>query len=253
MIDSHCHLDAEQYDGDRDAVILRAQEAGVAAVVVPGTDLASSEKAVALSRGAHPIPLHPTVGVHPHEARDYAEALPRVRALSADAVAIGETGLDFHYTFSTQEVQCESLRAHVRLARDVGLPLVLHCREAEPALLRILEEERASECGGVVHCYTGTMETALRVLDMGLHLGFTGIITFKNATPLRDVLARVPLERILLETDGPYLAPTPHRGKRNEPSFLPRIAEAVAEVKRIPVSEMTAIAAENTRRLFRLA
>lgn len=253
MIDSHCHLDAEQYDEDRDAVIERARNAGVSTVVVPGTDLASSEKAVALSQGAHPIPLHATVGVHPHGAKDYLDALPRLRGLAASAVAIGETGLDFHYTFSPAEVQCESLRAHVRLARELGLPLVLHCREAEPALLQILEEERAGECGGVVHCYTGTMETAMRVLDMGLYLGFTGIVTFKNAAPLRDILARVPLERILLETDGPYLAPIPHRGKRNEPSFLPRIAEAVAEVKQIAVSEMTEIAAENTRRLFRLA
>jgi len=252
VIDSHCHLDAEQYDPDRDAVIERARDAGVTTVVVPGTDLASSEKAVALSQGAHSIPLHATVGVHPHEAKGYADAMPRLRALAAGAVAIGETGLDFHYTFSPQELQCESLRAHVRLARALDLPLVLHCREAEPALLQILEEEHASECGGVVHCYTGTMETALRVLDMGLHLGFTGIITFKNAVALREVLARVPLDRILLETDGPYLAPIPHRGKRNEPSFLPRIAEAVAAVKQVPVARLTENAAENTRRLFRL-
>jgi TatD DNase family protein len=259
IIDSHCHLDADDFDNDREAVLSRARDNGVQAIVLPGTDLASSRKALRIvadqQTGEQPK-LFAAVGIHPHTATEGLddEAFTTLRDMSRHerVVAIGETGLDFHYNFSPPEAQLESLRRHVRLAREVGKPLILHCRNAEPELLDVLTHEQAATCGGVVHCYTGTQKTAERLLGMGFYLGFTGIVTFKKAEELREVAARVPLDRLLLETDSPYLAPIPHRGKRNEPSFLPRVAEMLAPLHATTAAELAAAALRNTVRCFNL-
>lgn len=261
IVDSHCHLDAEPFDADRAEVLARARAAGVTVVVVPGTDLASSRKAVDLVRAASGEPrLFAAVGIHPHSASecltpaegtadDVLEAL-RGLALEPGVVAIGETGLDYHYNFSPPDVQRASLRRQVRLARALDRPLILHCRDAEADILRIIAEEGAS--GGVVHCYTGGLETAQALLAAGFYLGFTGIVTFKNSQALRDVAAAVPLDRILLETDSPYLAPIPHRGRRNEPAFLPGVAAVIAGLHGLSAAALAQRAAENTARCFRL-
>ncbi|MBM3462730.1 MAG: TatD family deoxyribonuclease [Armatimonadetes bacterium] len=258
IVDSHCHLDAEQYDADRAEVIARAAEAGVTAVLIPGTDMASSRKAVALLDAASEPALYASVGVHPHEAKEHAAdpdaVVAALRALASDprVLAIGETGLDYYYNFSPPEAQQASLRAHVRLARELERPLVVHCRDAEEDLLRILREEDAAACGGVVHCFTGTRPAAEALLAMGFHLGFTGVVTFKKSEALRDIVKYVPISRVLLETDGPYLAPVPHRGKRNEPAWLPRVAEVVAEQHGLTAEALAQRARENTVRLFRM-
>jgi TatD DNase family protein len=253
IFDSHCHLDAEQFDADRAEVVRRAVDAGLAGVVIPATDRASCDKAVSLLDRLDGLPAYAAVGVHPHEAKAVDERdMAAIEALSEreGVVAIRETGLDYHYDFSPPEVQRASLRAHVQLAVRRRLPLVLHCRNAEADLLAILREEGAS--AGVVHCFTGEWETAEQLLDLGFHIGFTGIVTFRNAEALREVVRRVPLDRILLETDAPYLAPIPYRGKRNEPSFLPRVAETVALLHSLTPSETARAAMENTFRCFRL-
>lgn len=255
IFDSHCHLDAADFEPDRAEVIARARAAGVTAAIVPATDLPSSEKTVALVAATTEIETYGAVGIHPHEAKAFDDAaMAELEALSREArvIAIGETGLDFHYNFSPPEVQQSSLRAHIRLALRRGLPMILHCRNAEEALLQILDQENASACGGVVHCYTGSMDTAERLLDRGFYLGFTGIVTFKNAAALREVVRRVPPSRILLETDSPYLAPIPYRGKRNEPSFLPHVAETVGTLHGKSAADMAYLAIENTRRCFHL-
>lgn len=255
VIDSHCHLDADAFDGDRDDVVARAVAAGVTAVVLPGTDLASSEKALALLPHMHGLEAYAAVGVHPHEAASFDDTVRvRIEQMShmQGVVAIGETGLDYHYDFSPREAQRASLRAHVRMAVARNLPLVLHCRDAEADLLAIVEEEGGTRCGGVVHCFTGSAAMAARLVEMGFHLGFTGIITFRNADALREVVRQVPLERILLETDSPYLAPIPYRGKRNEPAHVAKVAEIVATLHGLTPAAAAASAAENTRRCFRL-
>lgn len=264
IFDSHCHLDAADFDADRETVVERALAAGVCGVVVPATSLASAHATVAMVASLNGLEgpndailsAYAAVGVHPHDAREVdAEAMLEIEKLSESprVVAIGETGLDYHYNLSPPEIQRASLREHVRLAVRRKLPLVLHNRDSEADMLVILEEEGAAAVGGVMHCFTADQATADRLLAMGFHIGFTGIVTFRNADALREVVRRVPLDRILLETDSPYLAPVPYRGKRNEPSFLPRVAEAVAALHGVSPEEVAARALENTRRCFGLA
>lgn len=255
ICDSHCHLDAVEFDDDREDVLGRAAEAGVSCVIVPGTDMASSRKVKDLVPAIDILQAYGAVGVHPHEAKELdGSCVAELETLSRQPhiVAIGETGLDYHYNFSPPDVQQASLRDHVRLAVRCGLPLILHCRNAEDDLLRILVEEEGTRCGGVVHCYTGTLSSAERLLGLGFYLGFTGIVTFRNSAALRDVARQVPISRILLETDAPYLAPVPYRGKRNEPGFIPRIAETMALLHERSPAEVAAATYENTRRCFHL-
>lgn len=255
VFDSHCHLDAKAFDEDRDAVVARAAAAGVIGVVLPATDRDSSDKIVTLLDTLTALEAYGAVGVHPHEAASFSdEVMAHIEGLTRHprVVAVGETGLDYYYDFSPREAQQASLRAHVRLARTQGLPLVLHCRDAEADLLSILDAEGAAQCGGVVHCFTGTAETAQRLLGMGFYLGFTGIITFRTADALREVVKMTPLSRILVETDSPYLAPIPYRGKRNEPAYVAKVAEVVGQLHGTSAAEAAASAADNTRRCLRL-
>ena len=258
FIDSHAHLDARVYDKDRCEVLQRARDAGVRAIVTVGVEesLEGVRRAVAIAEENEAV--YATVGFHPHDAAKVRpEMLDGLRdlAVRAKVVGVGETGLDYHYMHSPARVQQDLFRRTLRLARDLRLPVVIHTREADADTVAILLESLGEGAGplvGVVHCFSGDYALARRVLDMGLDLSFTGVITYPGAGPLRDVLKRVPLERVLLETDCPYLSPIPYRGKRNEPAHVVRVAEKVAEVVGRGVEEVARVTGENAGRLFRL-
>ena len=253
LIDSHCHIDDARFDVDRDAIIARARAAGVEHFVTIGCDLETSRAAVSLAQ-QHPF-IAATVGVHPHEVKRiettwYDEL--RSLARSKGVVAYGEIGLDYHYDHSPREVQRQRFREQVQLARELGLPIVIHTREAQEDTIAILQEEKACELGGVFHCFSGDAWLAKDALDLGFYLSFSGVITFQNATMLRDIVKTVPLDHILVETDSPYLTPAPHRGKRNEPAYVRQVAEKIAELHGISVQEVEDITTKNTRSLFRI-
>src|SRR5438105_106045 len=253
LIDSHCHIDDARFDVDRDAIIARARAAGVEHFVTIGCDLETSRAAVSLAQ-QHPF-IAATVGVHPHEVKRveitwYDEL--RSLARSKGVVAYGEIGLDYHYDHSPREVQRQRFREQVQLARELGLPIVIHTREAQEDTITILKEEKASELGGVFHCFSGDAWLAKDALDLGFYLSFSGVITFQNATMLRDIVKTVPLDRILVETDSPYLTPAPHRGKRNEPAYVRFVADKIAEVKGEGIEEVEQVTFENTRRIFHI-
>jgi TatD DNase family protein len=196
-----------------------------------------------------------SAGVHPHEAKLADErAYDELRGLARDGriVAIGEIGLDFHYDHSPRDVQREVFRRQVRLARDVGLPIIIHTREADEETGALLEDEGAGECGGVIHCFTGGRELARRALAIGFHVSFSGILAFPRADVIQAVAREVPLDRLLIETDSPFLAPPPHRGKRNEPAFVVEVARKLADLRGTAVEPIGAAARDNFRRLFRV-
>jgi len=261
FIDTHIHLTEECYQGDLAQVLREAWEAKVTSVIIPGCDLPSSLKAaeISASKADSGGPrLFPAVGFHPHEAMKFdsesLSALNKLLSSRPKPVAVGEIGLDYHYNFSPPEIQQDVFRRQIRLAREWELPLILHCREAEEDLFGILEEERASECGGVVHCFSGNRAWAEKFLDKGYYLGITGVVTFSKSEELRSVVRSAPLSRLLTETDGPYLVPQPHRGKikRNVPSFIPLVVTKIAELKELSQEKTAAVLLENARRLFRL-
>lgn len=256
FIDSHCHLTDPQFDPDREAVIERARAAGVRRFLVIGATgkFGHNQRAVELVRRHDDV--FAAVGMHPHDAKNITEeTYVQLRALAREprVVALGETGLDFYHNQSPPDVQCAHFRTFVRLARELGLPLSLHIRDAYPQAARILKEEGEGQVTGVAHCFTGNLEEAEELLNLGFFLSFTGIITFKNAVNLREVVKRVPLDRLLIETDCPFLAPVPHRGKRNEPALVVHVAEKVAEVKETSLAKVAEMTTQNAERLFRLA
>ncbi|MDE3119389.1 MAG: TatD family hydrolase [Nitrospirota bacterium] len=257
LIDTHAHLDDARYDADREAVIARAREAGVDTFVSIGCDLATSKSAVDLA-GRYPF-VYAAVGVHPHEVKHIEDGwYDEFRRLAAHkkVVAYGEIGLDYHYNHSPPKLQRERFREQVGLAKELRLPLVIHTREAQEDTIAILKEEHAGQVGGVFHCFSGDAWLAKDALDLGFYLSFSGVITFPSATMLRDIVKTVPLDRILVETDCPYLTPVPHRGKRNEPAFVKLVAEKIAEVKGATevagVEELGRITSGNARRLFKI-
>ena len=254
LIDSHVHLDDLRYDTDRDEVLQRAEAAGLEALVTIGCDLATSQAAVALAR-AHPH-VFATIGVHPHEAKEVEEDwYNSFRALAQEpkVVAYGEIGLDYHYDHSPREIQRQRFREQIRLARELGLPLVIHTREAQEDTVTILREEGAAHVGGVFHCFSGDAWLAKDALDLGFYLSFSGVLTFKNATMLRDVARTIPLDRLMVETDCPYLTPVPYRGKRNEPAHVQYVAQTLAEIHGDQSFESIAQATtHNTKRLFKI-
>lgn len=257
LIDTHAHLDDARYDADREAVIARAREAGVETFVSIGCDLATSKSAVDLA-GRYPF-VYAAVGVHPHEVKHIEDGwYDEFRRLAGHkkVVAYGEIGLDYHYNHSPPKLQRERFREQVDLAKELRLPLVIHTREAQEDTIAILKEENAGEVGGVFHCFSGDAWLAKDALDLGFYLSFSGVITFPSATMLRDIVKTVPLDRILVETDCPYLTPVPHRGKRNEPAFVKLVAEKIAEVKGATevagVEELGRITSGNARRLFKI-
>ena len=258
MIDSHCHLAGPEFVQDLDAVVERARGAGVSCALVilaadDATEIAQGDRVAAAWNV-----VRFAVGVHPHAAGKFEES-PAAAAALADAVianqpltrGLGEIGLDYHYDFAPREVQQQVFREQIRLARQRRLPLVIHTREAEDDTFRILLEEKASDVGGVFHCFTGTMATAERVVDLGFHISLAGIVTFPRALELKEVAKSVPLERLLIETDSPFLAPVPHRGTRNEPSKVVRVAETIAELRGVTTDVIAAAARANFERLFK--
>jgi TatD DNase family protein len=252
LIDSHCHIDVAQFDADREEVVARAREAGVTEMlVVGGVDEENGlERALGV---ADRFSLPATGGVHPHEARLADEgAYDTLRGLAREGrvVAIGEIGLDFHYDFSPRPTQRQVFRDQIRLAREVGLPVVVHTREADEETAAILEEEGASEVGGVVHCFTGGLELARRSLALGFCISFSGIVAFPRAEVIQQVAREVPDDRFLVETDAPFLAPPPHRGKRNEPAFVVEVARQLAALRGVDVETVGTQARANYARLF---
>lgn len=256
LIDSHAHLDLDDYQGDLDAVIARARDAGLVRVVCVGLWRGPGDFGNALALADRdPRFFAATIGIHPHEAaRVPEEDWARHDALARDprVAAVGETGLDFHYDHSPRDVQEAAFRRSLRTARAAGKPVVIHVREADPACLRVLREEGVPEAGGVIHCFTGDAPAARAYLDLGLYVSVAGIVTFKTAEPIREAVRIVPRDRLLVETDSPFLAPIPFRGKRNEPAHVLETARKVAELWGAPLEEVAARTAENTRRLFRL-
>lgn len=255
MIDSHCHLDFAEYGDDRPQVLARARAAGVSAMICIGSggDTTFARNATLLA--AAETDIYAAVGIHPHDvARMAPQDWVELDALARQprVVGIGETGLDYYYNHSPQDVQQSAYRRFIAMARTVDLPVISHIRDAHADAVEILAAEGAREVGGVIHCFTGDVNDARRYLDLGLYLSFSGILTFKTAAPIREAAAFAPADRVLVETDAPYLAPIPHRGKRNEPSFLGKTLEALAGVRRIPVEEMDRVTTANTQRLFKL-
>jgi TatD DNase family protein len=252
LVDSHTHIDMPDFDADRDAVVERARAAGVTDLLIVGSVDAEAGHRRALHVAAL-LGVPCSAGVHPHEARVADEqAYVELRQLARDSriVAIGEIGLDFHYDHSPRAVQLEVFRRQVRLARDVGLPVIVHTREADAETAALLEEEGAGEVGGVIHCFTGGQELADRALALGFHISLSGIVAFPRAEVIQQVAARVPKQRLLIETDAPFLAPPPHRGKRNEPAFVVEVARKVASLRGDSVEEVGSAARDNFRRLF---
>ncbi len=252
LVDSHCHLDFPEFDGRLDAVREEMRAHGVTHALCISVSLAGFPKVLDLAQTYDNF--FASVGVHPdhedHTAVDSAQLVelaqhPRV-------VAIGETGLDYYRVSGDLEWQRERFRAHIRAARECRKALVIHTRQAAEDTLRIMREEGAGEAGGVLHCFTESQEMADTAMEMGFHISFSGIVTFKNAVALKAVAQRVPLERLLVETDSPYLAPVPHRGKTNQPALVRYVAEEVARLRGIPLAQLSAATTENFFRLFRL-
>ena len=253
MIDSHCHIDMPQFDTDRDEVVARAREAGLAEILVVGgvNEHAGHRRALEVA-AAFGLPA--TAGVHPHEARIADEAVyDELRGLAREGriVAVGEIGLDFHYDHSPRDAQREAFRRQIRLAREVGLPVVVHTREADAETAEILEGEGAAEAGGVIHCFTGGLELARRALELGFFISFSGIVAFPRAEVIQQVAREVPDDRLLVETDAPFLAPPPHRGKRNEPAFVVDVVKKVAALRGTSAEAVGSLAHRNYARLFR--
>jgi TatD DNase family protein len=255
MIDSHCHLDGAYYGAERPEVLARARQAGVTAFVCVGVGrgTAAAEEAAALATTESDV--YATVGVHPHDTAEATEghwAVFERLARAPKVVGIGETGLDYHYEPSAPDVQRAAYRRSIGLARAAGLPVVSHVRDAHGDAAEILRSEAAG-MSGVIHCFTGGVAEARVYLDLGQYLSFSGIVTFKNAGAIREAAAFVPADRILVETDAPYLAPIPHRGKRNEPAFIAETLRVLAELRGLPVPELDAATTANARRVFGLA
>ncbi len=250
MIDTHCHIHDRKYDADREAVVERARAAGVSAMLTVGEDLADSARAIST---AQRYGIAAAAGIHPHEARNAPAELAPLRALLEDprVIAVGEMGLDYYYDHSPRDAQARVLRAQLAVARDAGLPVVFHLRDAFDDFVAILREEWAGTMRGVVHCFTGTAEQALIYTgEFGLLLGIGGVVTFPNAEPVREAVCAAGIGSVVLETDCPYLAPVPMRGKRNEPAFLQYTAARVAALLGMSPAEVSTRTDANARRLF---
>ncbi len=263
LVDTHSHVSFPQYDADRDAVVGRAIEASVEQIIDVGCDVASSGRSIEFARACPKGRVFATVGLHPHQASELGEdGRSRLGELARGApdvvVAIGECGLDYYYDRSPRDQQRHAFREQLELAWEIGLPAVLHIRDAHDEALAILEGMAGDSplpekpFRGVSHCYSGNAEQAARYWKLGFHVAFGGVITFKSADALREAAAAVPIEQIVLETDCPYMAPAPKRGKRNEPALVVHVAERLADVRGIPVEEVHRVTTATARSLFGL-
>ena len=249
--DSHAHLSMPAFEEDLPGLIIRARAAGVDRVMTCATSMADAPRNLAIAR-EHA--LKASVGFHPHQAKQWEErSEDDLRGLVAawpEIAAIGEIGLDFHYDFSPRETQVEVLRRQLRIARSLRLPVIVHCRNARDEIRRIFLEEGAGQTGGVLHCFSEDVAFARFCVESGFHVSFSGIVTFKNASSIRAAAAEVPLDRLLVETDAPFLAPVPHRGRRNEPMLVVDVARFVAGLRSVPVETIAAATSTNFDRLF---
>ena len=255
IIDTHCHLADSRLDPDLEGVLERAAQAGISKMVSVGAigSIETDRRTVQIAE-AHPH-VFAAIGIHPHDAKDCsADRLAQLRDLakSPKVVAIGESGLDFFYKHSPIEAQEQSLREHLKLAANLGKPIVIHCRDAEDRLAAIVREEGLPPFGGVIHCFTGDAKAAETFLALGFHISFSGILTFKNAGKVREAAQIIPSDRVMVETDAPYLAPEPYRGKRNEPAFVRRTLEVLAEVRGMDPVQLAELTTANPTNLFTL-
>lgn len=253
LFDTHCHLNVDAFDEDQEQTILRAREAGVGRFAVVGFDAPTIKKSLALSEQYSDI--YSIIGWHPNEASSYTPQVQEslLALLSNEkVVAMGEIGLDFHWDTSPRADQEKVFRQQIQIAKDLHLPIVIHMRDAIEETYRILKEEDVSEIGGIMHSFSGDVDYMHRFLDLGMHISLSGVVTFKKAIEVHEVAKAVPLDRLLIETDSPYLAPMPNRGKRNEPAYVKYVAERIAELRGVPVEEIAAATTKNANRLFRL-
>lgn len=251
LIDTHCHVTDESFADDREEVLARAQAAGVGRIINVGFNRETIPPTLVLAEQHDWI--YAAVGWHPVDAIHMKEedwAWLTSCLAHPEVVALGEIGLDYHWDTSPKEVQQDLFRRQIRLAKELKLPIIIHNRDADEDVVQILREEKACEVGGVMHCFSGTWETASACLDMDFYISFGGPITFKNAKLPKKVLENVPLDRLLVETDCPYLAPHPNRGKRNEPSMVKLVAESAAQIKGVSMDEIMEITTANACRLF---
>ena len=249
LIDTHAHLTSLE---DLSGALERARENGIEKIIAISSDLPSSESTISICESHDHV--FAAVGIHPHAAETLnVDVIKGIEKLSKEpkTVAIGETGLDYYYMNSDKDEQIDSLIEHINLARRVDLPLVIHVRDADRDLMEVLRNEQISDRTGVIHCFTGNYETACNYLDLGFYISFSGIATFKKSEEIRDAAKKIPDDRILIETDSPYLAPVPFRGKKNEPAYVKYVAEALARVRGVSVEEIAEITAENARELFK--
>ncbi|MBC7797499.1 MAG: TatD family hydrolase [Pyrinomonadaceae bacterium] len=259
FVDSHCHIDGEQFDADRAEILARARNNGVSQILVIGTgepDSGNFERAVNLANANENI--FASIGVHPHDAKTYDEAaemrLINLAKSSQKVIGWGEIGLDFYYDHSPQDVQTEVFKRQIAVARNLDLPIIIHSRDADDETVRVLTENCSHENfrGGIMHCFGGTAEMAQTLMEIGFMISFAGNVTFKKAENLREAARIVPLDKLLIETDAPYLAPIPHRGKRNEPAFVVETAKFLADFYQIPLETLANRTTENFTRFFRL-
>lgn len=254
LIDSHCHLDMNAYQEDLDSVLKRAVDNQVHGIVTIGTDLSSSLVAVNLAR-KHSM-LRAAIGVHPHDAKDVKQDDLSKLAFLAEkhkdvVVGYGEIGLDYAKKYSEPEVQRTVFRQQLRLAKELNLPIIIHDRDAHQDCLKIIKEEGPFDHGGIMHCFSGNLDFASKVIDCNLLISIPGIVTYKNARDLREVASQIPMDKMLLETDGPFLAPVPYRGKRNEPVYTLFIAEAIAKMRSTSLETIADRTSANACRLFK--
>lgn len=253
LIDSHAHLDDERFDPDRENIISSLKENGISLVVNPGSDLSSSIKSVRLSEEYENI--YAAVGVHPHEAKAMSEeTIEALRSLSAreKVVAIGEIGLDYFYDNSPRDIQKKWFLEQIRLAKEADLPIIVHSRDASQDAFDIINQEKDNRLRGVLHCYSGSEEMAREYIKLGFYISFGGPVTFKNSKVSKKVAQDIPLDKMLIETDSPYLTPEPNRGKRNEPSYVKYVARTIAEIRGISFEELAEKTAENAKNLFKI-
>lgn len=253
LVDTHCHLDFEDFADDRKDILARAKLAGVQQFVTIGIDLPSSRRAIALAEDNEDI--YATVGIHPHNARVLSsEDIQDLLNLGSKSqvVAYGEIGLDFFRNYQAPSVQVTCMKAQLDLARQLGLPVVVHDREAHQKVFQILQENKIWEIGGAMHCFSGDWSFAKKCLDLGLYLSIAGPVTFAKAKILQEVAQNCPLDRLLLESDAPFLAPVPKRGKRNQPAFLVYTAEKIASLRKLSLGDVARQTSSNAHRLFRL-
>ncbi len=253
LIDSHAHLEMPDFKKDLEAVIQRAKDSGVEYLFTVGTEEKDWKMALEIAR-SHPS-VYAILGVHPHNAKEIDDrTYPLLTKLCRDGKvkACGEIGLDFFRNLSPPDVQLKRFREQIGLAKELGLPIVVHDREAHRETLEILQSEKAEACGGIIHCFSGDYEMAEVCIDMGFYISIPGTITFKNAEGLREIVRKVPLESLLVETDAPFLTPEPFRGKRNEPGYVRYTAEKLAEIKKVPFDKVAEVTTGNALRVYRL-